>query len=699
MSSVEDLSVQMIAALRAKKHLRDDEPALWNRIVAACVAKDREWIQVIDALRSERGAMSMWKKQIEEAAEAKRRKLRAVRDDEECVSNVRQFWEDAPVSDHATCPPGFGYVDPKEGSVYKIVTKETDGGFVERRMRVSFDPLLITKRIQFEDRSITIELAWRSAGRWQTAVYPRDMIMESRALIRTAARGTPIASNNSGSVVEYLQAYEHHNMTNIACGYSTSSMGWKGSAEEPTHDGFMCGSTQIGGNGRAFQIATIGDGDDEDVREISASGTFESWRNAIKPVNNWPVIKLLMYASLATPLLLPLKAPNMIIEVVGPTTGGKTTGMRIAQSTWRRGDFPIQTWNNTVNGFEAKAHVNTDMPLFIDDTKTAIESGKGAVVAKVIYQFISGRGRGRAARDGGQRPTSTWRSIMISTGEVQSSELAKAEGAATRVLSMWSHPTGRTTTATARTIETIESELTSSYGHAGPRLVRWLCEHRDRFEELQEHYQQKSDEIRDYFGSPAATRLAKVVALLDTAALVASYAEILPWPYVSLFEDPAIKTILEESIEHATSASTLAYSAWEDLCSYANSRTTQWLDWEEHIDARNAPIHGWLGRRGYDSKSDTVLYYGWEPPQLRRALDDLGYGEHAKAIMQTWRTNAILDVDGTRFSKSVKCGPISKTATDPKNAQKTTRLCVISTNPKLWTCDEPHGHEKLFNDE
>ena len=69
---------------------------------------------------------------------------------------------------------------------------------------------------------------------------------------------------------------------------------------------------------------------------------------------------------------------------------------------------------------------------------------------------------------------------MISTGEVMSSDLARSEGAATRVLSVWGSPLGRVVAPkTATMIDNIvDGSLSENYGHAGPMVVRWLAKNR-----------------------------------------------------------------------------------------------------------------------------------------------------------------------------------------------------------------------------
>ncbi len=678
MADAEKLSDELRRRLYDDSNVLHKDTILQARCVHACFEDGLEWAEIIDALKQAK-KYKEWEPRLKKLANEKRN-IRTIgtRTSERLVVDA---WPGAPVHSEATIPPGWG-ICGRKWELFRSIEKE-DGQAKE--IFVAHDPVVITKRIQDEDGTLHVEIAWRTGKRWHAATYPREMIMESRSLVKAAGRGLPVSSVNATALVEYLQAYEHHNLLLVGRGYSTGSMGWKGTPGDPTHDGYMCGNRQIGGNGRDFEVIGSAEGDDEDVVSTAEGGTFEEWSEAMRMIEGWPVVKLAVFASLAAPLLLPLHAPNMIVELVGPTSRGKTTAMRIAQSCWRSGDFAIQTWNNTVNGFEAKAHVNTDMPLFIDDTKTAIEQGKGVNVAKVIYQHVAGRGRGRASRDGGQKATPTWRSLMISTGEVPASALAKAEGAATRVLSIWSNPTGATTVGAATRIEAVESIIGRSFGHAGPKLVQWLCDNRKRWPELRAYYEDVAKLIRERHSSPAASRLAKVIALLEVTALVADYANVVPWAFAPLLCDPLIDKVIAESIANATAASSLAMEAWTTICSYAHARHSQWIDWFKIGDPDDEPASGWLGWRGVDH--DRVDEYAWEPAQLKRALRDSGYGDRVEEILRVWRDSGVLWASEGRFSRSVRCGGLFE------GLPRVHWVSLVSTDVRWWTGEKTPRQE------
>jgi Superfamily II helicase and inactivated derivatives len=649
-----------------------DDTALRQKCVVICEEDDADWEELKAILRKHK-QFKTWERKLRAEANTKR-KIATIGGDSEII--VNDVWPGAPVHSEAAIPHGWGAGDPK-AEIYKLVEKDVDGQSVQRRSLVARAPVVISKRIQDEDRTIRIELSWRVGKHWDRFVYPREVILDSRSLVKTAARGMPVSSVNSAALVDYLQAYESHNLLLIGRGYSTGSMGWKGSREDPTHDGFMCGNRQLGGNGKAFELCV--DGDDEDATSISESGTLEAWKNIVAKVVGWPVFRIALAASLAAPLLLPLRAPNMIFELVGPTSRGKTTAMKVMQSAWRSGSFPIQTWNNTVNSFEAKAHLNSDLPLFLDDTKTAVEQGKGIHVAKVIYQFVSGRGRGRAARDGGQRETPSWRSLMISTGEVPASAIAKAEGAATRVLSLWSNPTGVTSEDTASLIDEIEEGLSSAYGQAGPLVIQWLCDHRKDWDELRRRYEKEAKSIREKFSSPAASRLAKVVALLEVANYVGCEAGVLPWKYDHLLDDAEVRRVVEDAIRHAEQASNLAKEAWYDVLSYASARHNQWLPWFEPEDRGREPPGGWLGWSG-TNKERRCAEYAWEPSQLKRALKDTGHGDRTEEILRVWRDVGVLDAPEGRLSKAIRCGKILA----PENKPLVQRVSLVVGDEAAW---------------
>lgn len=690
MSATEDLPSEL------SRRLRDDESVLHKpkgidlleRLVLACVDDGLVWAECLKVFRQAR-SIRTWEPRIKKLARSKQGVASIGAEPSLSSTPVAEIWPDAGVHSEASAPPGFGFADPVAGAIYKIVTKtHKDGTVATRSLKISGSPVVIRRRVMHDDGSISLDLAWKTGKHWIDHVYNREHVFDSSKIVaRTAGDGMPVSSANNNVMVEYLAAYEEHNLLLIPCCYSSSTLGWQGSHGNLTKHGFLFGNRQIGANGRQIEFRGSGPGDVTEGDLYRSAGTFEEWKAALGKLAALPAFKLMLYAALAPPLLPILGAPNMIVEIVGDTSRGKTTAMEVAQSCWRASKTMFDTWDNTVVGFETKAHMHTDMPLFIDDTKTAIEHGKKQQLAKVIYQFVSGKGRGRGARDGGQRATNFWRSLMITSGEVPSSDIAQSEGAAARVLSLWGTPLGDQVSAEAASTaqEVVDQTLNENYGHAGPQVVQWLCNNKDKWDALKTKYIDVATRVRQEFTSAAASRLAKVIGLLDTASYVAHKANCLPWEWTPLLDDPAICGLLRSALEHATKAADHATQAWRHILSYAESRPSQWIEygvdpqkepepppkpqhdlpstpggWYPRSDprsdprpepasrARKEPLTGWLGWVSDDC-------FMWFPSQLKRALKDSQYAEETETILRKWRDREVIESTSNRLGVLLPC--------------------------------------------
>ena len=101
------------------------------------------------------------------------------------------------------------------------------------------------------------------------------------------------------------------------------------------------------------------------------------------------------------------------IHFRGSSSTGKTSLARAAASVWGPRNF-VRSWRATANGLEGAAVLATDTLLVLDELGV-IDSRELHAAA---YQLAIGHGKGRARRDGSMRMPSTWRVMVVSTGEV-----------------------------------------------------------------------------------------------------------------------------------------------------------------------------------------------------------------------------------------------------------------------------------------
>ncbi len=104
----------------------------------------------------------------------------------------------------------------------------------------------------------------------------------------------------------------------------------------------------------------------------------------------------------------------------------KSTAVEAAASVWGRGASPgfVRSWRATANALEGAAALHNDNVLVLDEL--GVVEAKEAAAA--TYQLAAGTGKGRSARDGSLRSPLTWRTLVLSTGEIRLSDKLRENG-------------------------------------------------------------------------------------------------------------------------------------------------------------------------------------------------------------------------------------------------------------------------------
>jgi putative DNA primase/helicase len=153
-------------------------------------------------------------------------------------------------------------------------------------------------------------------------------------------------------------------------------------------------------------------------------GTLEDWKSqvAAKCAANSRLI-LGLGAAFAAPLLPLVGMESGGFHLVGTTSEGKTTVLKVAASV--TGAKEIPTWRTTVNGLEsiATAHNHSVMPL--DEINQA---GDPKQVGEVAYMLGNGQGKARMTKQLTSRKPKVWNLIFLSSGEVGMVEFMQQAG-------------------------------------------------------------------------------------------------------------------------------------------------------------------------------------------------------------------------------------------------------------------------------
>lgn len=174
------------------------------------------------------------------------------------------------------------------------------------------------------------------------------------------------------------------------------------------------------------------------------SGTLQEWQEAIgrKCVGNSRLITAVS-AGLTGPIMSDANEESGGIHFFNLSSHGKSSTAYAGGSVLGGGHKKgfLRSWRATANGLEVTLAAHNDATLFLDEIGEALPSE----VAKTVYMIGNGVGKERAGYADhtiGSAPVQTWRSMVISTGELALDTLARNAGielpggAAVRMLSI-----------------------------------------------------------------------------------------------------------------------------------------------------------------------------------------------------------------------------------------------------------------------
>ncbi|EMF5938446.1 DUF927 domain-containing protein [Salmonella enterica] len=218
----------------------------------------------------------------------------------------------------------------------------------------------------------------------------------------------------------------------------------------------------------------------------TVAGTSESWRNSVARLayGNYAMMTGIA-AALAAPLIGLAGADGFGIHFYEQSSAGKTTTANVASSLYGNPDLLRLTWYGTALGLanEAAAHNDGLMPLD--------EVGQGAdpvSVSQSAYALFNGVGKLQGAKEGGNRDLKRWRTVAISTGEMDLETFIATAGRKTkagqlvRLLNIplskavlfHDHQNGK------QHADALKDAYQHHHGAAGREWIKWLANHQQQ---------------------------------------------------------------------------------------------------------------------------------------------------------------------------------------------------------------------------
>jgi putative DNA primase/helicase len=145
------------------------------------------------------------------------------------------------------------------------------------------------------------------------------------------------------------------------------------------------------------------------IRDVA--GTLADWQSNIACycVGNSRLV-LGVCAAFASSVLKVFNHENVGFHIVGASSSGKTTCLKVASSVF---GIPLHSWRATDNGLEGLAVQHNDSLLILDE----LAQINPAQAGDAVYMLANGASKSRADKYGKALPTNTWRLMFLSSGE------------------------------------------------------------------------------------------------------------------------------------------------------------------------------------------------------------------------------------------------------------------------------------------
>ena len=239
-------------------------------------------------------------------------------------------------------------------------------------------------------------------------------------------------------------------------------------------------------------------------------------------------------------------------------------------------------WDTSPTAIEGRAGRLRNYPLFLDDTKK-IRPRDREGVASVIYNWSAGQGRGRGDIDGQARAVTTWRSVLISTGEQRIADVLGGQhaGAQMRMLPLALVPFP----PECETVVHIEG--LNTWGHLPSRIGARCVEVGDTA--LRARWAEERARLAVALGGGArGLRLAGMGATVMLAVDLLTDIGV-PMPA------RAVEAAVVDGLLSTRQGADLALESWTRICGWLAAAGDRISD-RPGEEGRSAPAAGWIGR-------------------------------------------------------------------------------------------------------
>lgn len=502
--------------------------------------------------------------------------------------------------------------DPFEGR-YEYNTPQgyyiTNDGIYKNERKIFPQPAIIAGRVvNITTGREKLDLVFRRDREEIALTVPREDLAATRKITELAAYGLLVNSNNARGLLDFLVCFEQAN--SLPTRKIAEKTGWHENDFIP-----FTGNYELERDGQPFN-------------GFELKGDEASWINGIAQFRMNEAFRFILAASFAAPLLDLINHRIFLVHLWGSSRSGKTAALRAALSVWGNPEELAITFNATRVGLERMAAFYNDLPLAIDEKQV---TNNQDFVETLIYLLSLGKGKVRGAKNGGLQTVSTWRTIVLSTGEEPLTSIASNEGVYTRAVELNLKPFPNEEES-RRCYEIINT----NYGWAGRRWIE-VIKNGNVIDWIKKKYMEFS-EIFTQNHPQALPSHVSAVALVEAVDVIASqllFGEQSDFPEDMAFAVGNVILAQSSDVQEADAGE----RAYEYVIGMINAHLNSF-----HEDARER--WGWV-------EGDKARFF---PPILENLLTKGNF--NYRKILQSWADKGLITTsfEADRLRYTVKRG-------------------------------------------
>ncbi len=392
-------------------------------------------------------------------------------------------------------PKGYEIEQHQNGvALYQIIPSKKDGE-PDKKIFITNTIPHITERFEdIESNEVSFNMLFYDNHLPVNLGVSAEEISDSRQLLKLVNRKLDVTSTTSTRLIDYINKSKRYNPP-VNVNVATRLGHVKGYFIYPYQEEMKNSNIKLFNNDKGFQKL---------IDSFQSKGTLNSYsENVFNKIKDFPMVMVMLYASLGSVLLREFGLQPFIVEISGSTSTGKTFTLNLVSSVWGTSEL-ITTWGSTKNSIEAMASFLNSFPMFKDDTRNT----NPKFVANATYNFSSGESKSRSNINLTLNAKKEWRNIMLSTGEASISNMADEKaGVSARVVTLQDQPYPDNFDFT-----TLDKAFRENYGTLGIAFIK-------QYESKQETYKSAFDSYQRYFNRKGSNeimqRLGRAFALLQ----------------------------------------------------------------------------------------------------------------------------------------------------------------------------------------